>query len=411
VVIGRLVAAALLAAIPAWCAEKYYTYVGNLAADSVLLAWGTANGRNTIGRSSPSHGEATVKINGHTLTSTQNWIVVGDLKPDTEYPYEISIKGSVIATNKFRTWAAASQKLAFFVIGDYGTGTEVQYQVAKAMLDEFTKRSGSDSPIRFILTTGDNIYGDISNFLIGVKNTGNEDADWAGKFFEPYQGLIAHVPFYATLGNHDGNESESHRDLPAYLDNFFFPNDHPARYYSFKYGGLAEFFALDSTSNTESGGQRPQFLESGPQWQWMNNAVAQSRAPWKIPYYHHPVFNAGPRHVASRRELEHWIRLFSRTGVKVVFNGHEHNFQFSEVNEASGGVRFVTSGAGGELRGGDVRARMRESNIAGWSAQNHFLVVEIDGKTMRITPVSWEPVRVVDAAGGAVSLPLVVTLP
>ncbi len=35
--------------------------------------------------------------------------------------------------------------------------------------------------------------------------------------------------------------------MTAYLDNFFFPAPHPARYYRFSFGGLADFFALDST--------------------------------------------------------------------------------------------------------------------------------------------------------------------
>ena len=386
--------------------QKYYVYVGNLSTRSVLLAWGTTDGKNTIGRSSPSHGTATVKIAGQTLESRQNWMVIGDLKPDTEYSYEVSLNGTVIGTNKFRTWSEAN-KLAFMVIGDFGNGSKTQYAIAKAMLDEFTKRSGSTNPIRFVLTTGDNVYGDINNIILGAKNTGADDKDWERKFFEPYQGLLAHVPFYPTLGNHDGNETESHRDLPAYLDNFFFPDDKPARYYSFTYGdNFAQFFGLDSTLNTESGPARAQYLENGPQWKWMQEEFSRSKAAWKIPYYHHPVFNAGPRHVASYRELQHWIQFFSRSGVKVVFNGHEHNFQASEVNAASGNIRFVTSGAGGELRGGSVVGRMRQNNIAAWTAQNHFLVVEMEGRTMTITPISWEPVVVVDPDGKPFPMPL-----
>jgi hypothetical protein len=73
--------------------------------------------------------------------------------------------------------------------------------------------------------------------------------------------------------------------------------------------------------------------------------------------------------------------------VKVVFTGHEHNYQFSELDESTGGVRYIISGAGGELRSGDVTAQMRRAHIAGWSATHHFLVVEIDGKSMRITPI------------------------
>jgi hypothetical protein len=92
----------------------------------------------------------------------------------------------------------------------------------------------------------------------------------------------------------------------------------------------------------------------------------------------------------------------------VVFSGHEHNFQFSELLE---GIRYVVSGAGGELRDSDVRASMVDAHIEGWAAQYHFLVVEIDKKEMRITPRSFETVTVVDHSGRRINMPLRVTLP
>jgi hypothetical protein len=392
-------------------AQQYYTYVGNLAPDSVLLAWGTTDGTNTIGRSSPSHGVATVRIDGKTLTSRANWLVVGNLKPDTAYPYQVLLGEKVIGQGMVRTWPASVTRLVFFVIGDYGTGGRTQYEIAKAMWNELQRRENSANPVRFVLTTGDNIYGDVSTFLFGVKNTGNQDSDWRRKFFEPYREILARIPFYPTLGNHDGNETENREDLTTYLDNFFFPGDRPARWYTFTYAGLAQFFALDSTLNTESGPPRPAFLENGEEFQWMQRVIPASTAMWKIPYFHNPPFNAGPRHAPSYHALEHWVRLFAQSGVKVVFNGHEHNFQFSEVNALSGGIRFVTSGSGGQLRGGDVRSKMRDANIAGFAAENQFLIVEIDGKTMHITPRGFEEVKVRDANGAAIPMPLTVTAP
>ena len=391
--------------------QKFYTYIDDLGPNYVELAWGTADGVNTIGRSSPSHGNATIKIAGRTLSSQLNYVVVGSLEPDHEYTYEVTLGTAKVGQGQVRTWAAKADKLAFFVIGDYGTGTKVQYDVAGAMWQEFQRRSKTDYPVRFMLSTGDNIYGNVASFLLGVGHTGKDDADWAPKFFEPYQPLIAQIPFFGTLGNHDGNETESHKDLPAYLDNFPFPGDKPGRYYKFTYGELAEFFGLDSTRNTESGSARPAYLENSPQFHWMQQEFANPKPPWVIPFYHHPVFSAGPLHAPSQRDLQHWVDLFAANGVKVVFNGHEHNLQVSESNEATKGIRFVTSGAGGELRTGSVLGNMKKANIAAWAPQNHFLAVEIEGKTMRITPLSFTPVNVRDSNGAAVNLPLVVNLP
>ena len=391
--------------------QKFYTYISDLGPDYVELAWGRVDGVNTIGRSAPSFGLATIKLGGKTASTRANSITIAGLEPDHEYRYEVSVGDSKVGEGHVRTWADKADKLAFFVIGDYGTGKEPQFRVARKMREEFEQLEKTSNPVRFMLSTGDNIYGNIAGYLLGALQTGTKDSDWAPKFFEPYERLIASVPFFLTLGNHDGNETEARGDLAAILDNAPYPQDKPGRYYSFTYGGLAKFVGLDSTKNTESGPATPVFLEEGAEFHWMQQEFAKAHPMWLIPFYHHPAFNAGPLHAPSLRDLHHWVDLFARSGVKVVFNGHEHNFQMSEANEQSEGIRFITSGAGGELRAGNVLHKMKKRNIAAWASENHFLLVEIYGKTMRVTPVSVAEMNVRDSSGHSVSLPITITLP
>lgn len=391
-------------------AQKFYTYVGPIESKSVLIAWGTVEGAgNTIGLTSVSFGRATVKIGETSAQTQQNWIIVKDLRPDTEYPYEVTINNRKIGQGTVRTYPERSNKLAFFVIGDYGIGNRRQYSVADAMAQEYERRRASDNPVRFVLTVGDNIYADPS-FGLANPHSGDQDRDWESKFFRPYERLIQHIPFYPTLGNHDGNASENRGDLAVYLDNFFFPEARPARWYRFSFGELAEFFALDSSENTEEGRPSPAYAPGGEQFRWLKQTLPQSRLPWKIPYFHHPPYNAGPRHGSSYDDLRHFVDLFQQTGVKVVFTGHEHNFQFTDRTQ-TGGVLYVISGAGGELRSGNVTRKMERAKIAGWSAQNHFLVVEILDRTMKITPVSYETMTVKDKNGKRIEMPLTVNLP
>ncbi len=369
-----------------------------------------AAGENTIGRDSISMGHAVLRIAGRMLETDRNWIEVRDLAPDTKYQYAVNVNRRRIGGGVVRTYPEHASKLAFFAIGDFGSGSAKQYDIAKAMWREYSKRAASDNPVRFVITTGDNIYADISHGKV-ILHSGDQDNDWDRKFFEPYHDLLRQIPFYPSLGNHDGNGSENRADLAAYLDNFFFPGNRPARWYTFSYGGLADFFALDSTSNSTGAYPQPVYLRGGEESQWLNRALPASRAPWKIPYFHHPPFNAGPLHPASYNDLRPWTGLFERTGVKVVFSGHEHNFQFSEDSDATGRIRYVVSGAGGELRPGDIQNRMSAAHIEGWAAQRHFLVVEMEDRTMRITPVSYERVVVRNASGGEIPMPLVVRLP
>jgi hypothetical protein len=214
-----------------------------------------------------------------------------------------------------------------------------------------------------------------------------------------------------SLGNHDGNVSENRDDLTTYLDNFFFPDNRPARWYTFSYANLAQFVALDSTENTIAGPPSPVFAPGGEQSKWLARVLAESHAPWKIPYFHHPPFNAGPGHGAALGTLRHWVDLFRNNGVRAVFSGHEHNFQFSEDSDATGHVRYFVTGSGGQLRPGDVRPNMRSAHIEGWSPQYEFLVVEIEGGAMHVTPLGNVPVVVRDADGKPIPMPAAIQLP
>jgi hypothetical protein len=399
-----LLALALLPALGA--AAKYYVYVGNVDSHSVLLAWGTADGRNSIGRGSPAHGPAEVRIGGRTVReSHRNWAIIRGLAPATAYPYEIRLNGASIGSGTVRTFPAEADRLAFLVIGDYGTGKPPQYEIAAAMKKTIDERSHTSNPVRFVLTTGDNIYAD--GFWIFRHSSGNRDSHWDKKFFRPYQEVLLSVPFYPSPGNHDGDESESSEDLPAYLDNFFFPGGEPARYYSFRFAGLAEFFSIDTTGNPVETG-RPIHEPGGEQFRWLEGALAGSRAHWKIAYFHHPPFNAGPGHGAALDELRHYVDLLGRHKVQVAFSGHEHNFQWVERNEQTRGVQYVISGAGGSLRKRDVSSRLAAANIAAWAPERHFLLVEIEGRTMKIHVLGPRPVRVRDRRGNNVPMPLLV---
>ena len=136
--------------------------------------------------------------------------------------------------------------------------------------------------------------------------------------------------------------------------------------------------------------------------------MSESKAPWKIPYFHHPPFNAGPGHGSSYNVLRHWVDLFQRSGVKVVFTGAEHDFQFSDLSDATGHIRYIVSGAGGELRLGTSWGTCPVLTSKAGRPCVHFLVVEIDGQAMRITPVAADQMVVRDAGGRELAMPRMV---
>jgi len=57
----------------------------------------------------------------------------------------------------------------------------------------------------------------------------------------------------------------------------------------------------------------PAFAPDGDQSRWLAHELAESTAAWKIPYFHHPPFHAGPGHGASLKVLGHWVDLFEKS--------------------------------------------------------------------------------------------------
>lgn len=376
-------------------------YVGTLDDQSVTLVWGDPEKTgNPIGWNGAGLGKVTVHINDQTLNSSQSWLRISGLKPDTTYPYSIRKNGSIFAQGSIHTWPKKSEKLTFFVIGDWGNGTAAQYRLAQKMESERQRLRAQGQEVRFVISTGDNIY--------GLWKSGKNDREWIPKFFTPYAALLKEIPFYAVLGNHDGNESERTVDLSVYLDNFFFPNHQPSRWYHFQYGEFVEFLALDSTTNQLTRPPTPAYTVDGEQTAWLTEELKKPALHWRFIVMHHPMFTAGPDHPPFLEKGNHWFRLFQSGEVSAVFAGHEHNFQFSEPSDQNGRMAWFVSGAGGQLRAGNVVPKMKESQITAWAPQRHFLIVEVSPEQIKATPVSVEPLKLIKSDEESMPIPITV---
>jgi hypothetical protein len=249
-------------------------------------------------------------------------------------------------------WAAiaitlpnASDSVKFAVFGDSGSGAGRQYQLGAQLAAAYKLYK-----FEFVLMLGDNIYG---------RETAK---DFFKKFELPYKPLLdAGVPFYAALGNHDE---------PAIQINYKPFNMGGKRYYSFRKGDV-ECFAIDST------------YMSTEQVRWVENALSESRAPWKIAYMHHPTYSSGARH-GSEVSLRAFIEpLFIKYGVSVVLAGHEH---FYERLKPQNGIAYFTSGAAGKLRAGNIRRGPYFE--AGFDTDFSFMLFEQIGDDLHFQVIS-----------------------
>ena len=252
----------------------------------------------------------------------------------------------------------------FAVIGDSGTGDEHQYRIAEQMVAWHDRL-----PYELVLMLGDNVYG-------AFWGGGNEK-DFEEKFDRPYAELLRRgVVFRAALGNHDTRAGDG-QDLIEARDRFHI--DGPQGYYSFTAGTqpdgapLIEFF-VTNTIRLEKDKRDPEQLA------WLEKALAESKARWRIVYGHHPLYSTGKRHGGDeelRAKLEPTLlgqfpvagatglnkeggggppagRSPSGVGprVQVVLAGHDHIYQRFHPQK---GILYFVCGSSGQLRRGNAR--------------------------------------------------------
>ncbi|HSR66869.1 MAG TPA: metallophosphoesterase [Acidobacteriota bacterium] len=391
--------------------DAVFVYLTGLTSDSARIAWGRTKGDgNIIGRNARPLGRVEVSIADRTLVEEKRaWVEVDGLEPDHSYDYQVRLGRRLLGQGTLRTFPRQSPKMAFLLIGDYGKGNKTQRSIGQAMWKTLLSQREKGNPVRFVLTTGDNIYG---SFLYRFK-TGKRDRHWHKRFFDPFRQLLPHVPFYPSLGNHDGDETESEDDFPVYADNFFLPpmgslEGSTARYYGVSFAGLALFLILDSTEHPRPDGGRI-YEQGGAQHVWLRQALASSNVPWKIAVFHNPSYNAGPRYGESEPRLDYLEELFVESGVDVVFNGHEHNFQSSDPPR-TGGILHIISGGGAETRNKNIVDDLEEHSMALWSPQPHYLLVEIEEGRMHITALGTDAAPVTARTPDNVATPARITV-
>jgi hypothetical protein len=242
------------------------------------------------------------------------------------------------------TIGTRAESLKFAVLGDFGNGDRAQYEVADRMW-----MARQSFPFDLVLALGDNMYGR------------QEPRDFIDKFEKPYARLLqAGVRFQAALGNHDKPENRSY--AAYHMDG--------RRYYSFVRQGV-RFVVLDTN------------MMDPAQLQWTEHTLATALEPWKIVYFHHPLYSNGGRH-GSNVELRVALEpLLVKYGVEVVFAGHEHIY---ERLKPQNGITHFVAGSGGQLRRGD--AQVGASTAVAFDQDQAFMLVEIAEEQMYFQTIS-----------------------
>jgi hypothetical protein len=237
-----------------------------------------------------------------------------------------------------------SDSVKFAVLGDNGSGDQGQDDIAAQMATVHRLFR-----YEFVIMLGDNFYG------------GQSPADLIRKFDRPYRPLLDRgVTFQAAIGNHDDPATINYPPL----------NMDGRRYYTYV-RKQARFFVLDTN------------IMDKPQLGWLEAALQDAREPWKIAYFHHPLYGNAGRH-GSAVDLRVLLEpLLVRYGIDVVFSGHDHVYERLKPQK---GIHYFVAGSGGKLRRGDLKRAA--TTAAGFDQEQAFMVVEIAGDELTFQTIS-----------------------
>jgi hypothetical protein len=293
--------------------------------------------------------------------SLMHEVRVEGLLPETNYFYRVlGLDGNETVQSElltFQTMIRPDTPAGFIVVGDTQNNPAVTH-----MMSAF---AWSHRP-HFVMHCGD---------LVG---TGTVKREWVHEFFGSTGDLLGRFPIYPTLGNHE-------RDAQLYYDYFSLPGEE--YFYDYRWGDV-HVFVLDTNKDVSP---------ASDQYQWLESALQQSDAAWKVVQHHQPAYTSDSNDYGNTWEgdsthgdqaiRKHLVPLYEQHGVDVVFNGHIHVYERTwpiragKVDEASGVTYVTTGGGGGSLEDfAPTRTWFTAQKFRG----HHFCIVTASDKVFEV---------------------------
>jgi hypothetical protein len=268
---------------------------------------------------------------------------------------------------------------------DYELVARVQSQEAPLKRADFATLPASGA-LRLAVTADcgplPKVWGEVSERILAERphlcvfvgdmvSAGRREQDWGPEFLYPAANLVARVPLYPVLGNHDEASSlfEEHFITPA------------GRNWSQLIGSTL-LLAVDGTNDWTPG--------SSPRG-WLENELAQTPAQFILAFSHYPAWSSGP-HLragadgqlaepncrAARHEL---LPLWQRYGVTAVFSGHDH---FYERSLLPGGLTMIVCGGAGAFlyERGDKKEQNPYSQV--FASVHHYCLLDLAADSCRL---------------------------
>jgi hypothetical protein len=296
----------------------------------------------------------------------------------TVVEYRVSASGVRTGAHAFRTappQAPPAGEIRVLLFGDSGWGGPEQLDLARQM-----RRLEWDLAIH----VGDIAYND------------GTEREFTERHFQVYAPILASVPFYPAVGNHDVRADGGR----SYDAAFLWPEPYPgARHYAFRWGAVL-FISIDTASRSRDVDDLRS--ASGAQYEWLEatlrEGAADSTVRWMIAFEHHPLYSHAigvSGHGLDRALRSRLMPLFERYGVDLIAAGHDHHYERTwpvrdgrRVDPGCGPVHVLSGGGGASQYARDVQ---RSSLAAQVRRVYEFVELSIGSSVIRA--------RTIDRAG------------
>jgi hypothetical protein len=281
-------------------------YLQNLTDTSIVVRWEISSSQTGKVQYGLTTGYGLEVSDPNPATSHE--LLLPGLIPDTVY-YCRAISGNDTSANaKFHTPVTPDKPFRFIVYGDDRSDSADHQSVVNQMA------LVSPSP-GFMCNIGDLTYsGATTEFQT---------------FFNIEHGLMNHIPMFPALGNHDVS------NVPNWFTCFALPNGE--RWYSLRYGNSA-FICLDVYST---------YTPGSTEYVWLVSELLADSADPSVRhifvFFHEPPYTTNNGHASNTTVRQYLCPLFERFHVPITFQGHNHCYEHSLVND----VHYIITGGGG----------------------------------------------------------------
>lgn len=298
---------------------------------------------------------------GHTVDDAaparRHELALTGLPADATVHYQVAIDGVAATTAAFSTAPAPGEVIRVGIYGDVRGG----HRVHAALVDRLLAEAPD-----LVLASGDLVL------------HGADEADWQ-QFFAVTAPLLAAIPYYPAVGNHDlGRAGDLAR---RFADLFALPPGPPDRppggvWYSFD---VADVHVVMLDSNA---------YDDDAQRAWLDADLARADAARAILVVTHDGPYARGTHGGNQTAVRDYVPLLARHRVTLVISGHDHLYQRGR----EGGVDYLVSGGGGaplyRIRCG-VKGRGKCAHADGMAhaaREHHYVVLAIYPRFVEVCP-------------------------